>query len=761
MTSDSQRHVLAALTALADPALRPQASQYLTAQGAGALPALLAALEGDDEAVAIASTEILAGLSDRESLASSLSALGRQALYGTPAVAVAAVTALAALPLSRATLLILEEALTGERGVVRVESALALARLGAQGASGLSRRAVAALAALDAADVGEVVAASLSRLEPAARAVLIPVALSVDACAAVGALGDGLARRRTAADAAETLADVDTVRALSAHLSPDTAAVLAPALAVGAQALAAQEEPEPGTREALETAAAALVETLYLVRDPLPRAPLLAALEALGARGQQILAARLADEDPARVGALASLLAEIGWRPTADRAGARYWIARGRWEDALVAGPDALGPLVEAFLESRGERREAAAHALERLNWAPSEDRLRVPYLIALGRWQALVEAGGAALARIGDELAAERAAAIREASPAAGEALRLRLVSLLAEADGPDAVQPLAATLEEDPSAAVRAAALRALAGHGALDGALLVRCLQAETDRPAGAREASPALRAEIVAAIGTADGPDAVALVAAQARDADDEATRAAAVSALATLYDREPDPVREAALALVEAGEGARLGPLLARLPAAFAETLASRLGEATPGCSAQAAAALVALGQAGGEVAGPLRPVLLGESAEARLAAARVYDRLGSPPANPEAEAAYWLAKGRFDRCEALGPEAVPVIAAAIPLYEWRTAAAMTVALLRLHPEPEPPAVDTMVARLREVASLPAQRPLQAPPPAGAEAAARPAPLMVSHDEERRAARAYLEAIAVLRRPTSG
>ncbi len=58
MTSDSQRHVLAALTALADPTLRPQAGQYLTAQGAGALPALLAALEGDDEAVAIASTEI-------------------------------------------------------------------------------------------------------------------------------------------------------------------------------------------------------------------------------------------------------------------------------------------------------------------------------------------------------------------------------------------------------------------------------------------------------------------------------------------------------------------------------------------------------------------------------------------------------------------------------------------------------------------------------------------------------------------------------
>jgi hypothetical protein len=761
MTSDSPHHVLAALTALADPELRPQASRYLAAQGPGALPVLLAALEGDDEAVAIASAEVLAGLSDRESLASSLSALGRQALYGPPAVAVAAVTALAALPLSRATLLILEEALTGERGVVRAEAALALARLGAQGAAGLSRRAIAALAALDAADVGEVVAASLYRLEPAARAVLLPVALSVDASAAAGALRDGLARRRTAADAADTLADVDTVRALSAHLAPDTAAALAPALAVGGQALAAQEEPQPGAQEALEAATAALVETLYLVRDPLPRAPLLAALEALGARGQQILAARLADEAPARVGALAALLAEIGWRPTADRAGARYWIARGRWEDALVAGPEALGPLVEAFLASRGERREAAARALERLNWAPSEDRLRVPYLIALGRWQALAEAGGAALARIGDELAAERAAALREASPGAGEALRLRLVALLTEGSGPDAVEPLAAALEEDPSAAVRAAALRGLAGHGALDGALLVRCLQAETNRPAGARGASPALCAEMVAAIGAADGPGAVALVATLARDAEDAPTRTAAVASLAALYDREPDQVREAALALIEAGEGARLGPLLARLPAAFADALASRLGEATPGRSAQAAAALVALGQAGGEVDGTLRPALLGASAEARLAAARVYDRLEALPAGREAEAAYWLAKGRLDRCEALGPEAVPVLAAAIPLYEWRTAAAMTVALLRLHPEPEPPAVDAMVARLREVASLPAQRPQQAPPPAGAEAAARPAPLMVSHDEERRAARAYLEAIAVLRRPTSG
>jgi len=122
------------------------------------------------------------------------------------------------------------------------------------------------------------------------------------------------------------------------------------------------------------------------------------------------------------------------------------------------------------------------------------------------------------------------------------------------------------------------------------------------------------------------------------------------------------------------------------------------------------------------------------------------------------PTEAGVQAAYWLAKGCLDRCLALGAVAVPVLAAAIPYYEWRSAAAMTVALLQLRPEPEPPVVEEMIQRLGAIASLPSQAPVQIPLLGTIEPGARPTPVIVSHDEERSAARAYLSAIADLRRP---
>ena len=761
MNSDTDRYVLAALTMLSDMERRPEAHQYLMAHSGEALPVLISALEGPDERTAALAAEVLGSMHDQDALAASLSPLGRQALYGPPAVAVAAVAAMASLPVSRTTVLTLEEALGSEHAVVRVEAALGLARMSAQGTAVLSRRAASALSALAPADVRGALLASLWRLDPTARAVLVPAAFSIDVSEALAALREGMTQRHTATDATEVLTGTGTVRALSALLTPETAAKVAPALAIGGKALAEEDVRGPEASKALEAAVAALLEALYTVREPIARAPLLAALQAFGGRGQQLLAARLADEHPARVGQLAEVLAEVGWRPTPDRAGARYWIARGRWDDALVAGPEAIGPLVEAFLASGGERRAAAARALEHLNWAPTEDRLLVPYLVALGRWTAIEALGERAVPRLGEELAAERSEALRRGHAGQGDSARLRLIDLLAK-NGSDAAGPhLAAALELDPSSAVRLAALRGLLQHGPLDGALLARCLQAEMPNAqmpdAPGRERSATLRSELVAALGAADGPGAVDLLVRQVREDTDEGTRSAAVGALGALCAQQPDEVLAATIQLIDSGEGSLLGELIVRLERPLAGRLAEQLGDAAPARSSQAVAALVALGRQGGDVDVTLRPVLLGGTAVARLGAARVYDRLDATPTQRDVQAAYWLAKGRLDRCLALGEVSVAVLAEALPRYEWRTAAAMAVALLRLRPDPEPSGIDGMVERLREVATLPNQQ-ISAPPPVGdGEPGPRPEPVVVSHDEERRAARAYLEAIADLRK----
>ncbi len=763
MNSDVQGYLLAALGALVNPAQRHDAFQYLMAHARDALPLLLAALDGPDESLAVSAAQVLSALDDRDCLAASLTALGRQALYGSPAVSIAATVALATLPASRAAVLTLEEVLRNEQAPARVEAALGLARLAAQGEHPLHGRAAAALGSLYPSDVGAAVAASLTRLEPAPRSALIPVAFSLEPASTLDALRDGLAHRSTAADAAEVLAEPGTMRAICAQLAPATAAQAAPALAVGAKMLVARGESDAEAVLAAETTIGALLGVLYALHDPLARAPLLAALEAFGDLGRRLLAERLGDEEPARVAALAQVLAEVGWHPGADRAAARYWIARGRWDDVLVSGADAIGPLVEAFLGSRGERRRAAAQALERLNWTPTEDRLLVPYLVSRERWRALGSLGERAVPRLADELAAERQEALAGSAQRGGESVRAHLVDLLSSANPVSAAPALSDTLENDPAAAVRSAALHALQSHGKADAALLARALRAETrqgeEASGGPREPSAALRTEIVRAIGSAGGREAVDLLTRELLEEADPEARSTSAAALATLYGHQPDDVLAAASALIDQGEGAALGPLLARIDGPLVGRLAAQLGDGSPARVSQAVAALVACGRFGGAVDVPLRMVLLEGSAEGRLAAARVYDRLDAAPSEPDAQAAYWLAKGRIDRCVSLGAVAVPVLAGAIPRYEWRMAAAMAVALLRMRPTPEPPAIEELVQRLGMVAALPSQVAAPAPPLAGAEAGSRPAPVLVSHDEERSAARAFLNAIADLRRPS--
>lgn len=757
----------AVLAALSVPGDHHAAIEYLLAHADNALPALIEALDGPDLAAACRAAEALGALPGLA--ADAVSPLGRQALYGPPAVAAAAAAALGNLPASRASVITLEEALRSEHAEVRHEAALSLARVEVQGAPVLSRRAGGALAGLEAADAGAVSRAALLRLEPAPRARLVAAALEADLRATLDAIEEAASRRTTSSEAEEVLVRTDTLRALTRRLTPETAPYVAPPLAAASRALLDRAPHDAEIGHAVDAVAHTLLEALYASHEALERAPLLSALETLGARAHRTLSARLADEEPERIAPLAGVLAEIGWQPTSDRAGARFLIARGRWDECAEIGVEATGPLIEAFLDARGEAREMAARALERLGWAPSEERLLVPYLVALGRWGELDRLQGDIAPRLADELADERAEALGRSTPGYRVDVRVGLAEALARLGGPGAHHPLAAALAEDPAAAVRSVALRGLRREGVLDAEALAQAFRAEyaaaceppaslpdEDSARAERSAAAALRAELVEALAAAGGDGAMALIL-QAFAAETESVpREAAGAALAALAERAPDRAADAVRECLGDADGEALGAALAQMGEAPAEALAALLGEEHGEASTRAAAVLVAYARAGGEIGPLLRPILLGGTPEARLAAARIFDRLDRVPVRADEAAAYWLAKGQWERCEAVGEPALAVLADALPVYDWRTAGAIGLALLRLGADPNAALFDALISRLRQVVARRDER--LEPSPADEEdgRGRRPAPIVVSHEEERRTAKAYITAIEGLR-----
>ncbi|HSJ73384.1 MAG TPA: hypothetical protein VK904_03635, partial [Miltoncostaeaceae bacterium] len=595
-----------------------------------------------------------------------------------------------------------------------------------------------------------------------------------DLRAALVALDEATARRTTAAEAHEVLLRPDTLRALTRRLTPENAPYVAPPLAAVGRALIERAPHDAEIGHAVDAAAHALLEALYAAREAIDRAPLLAALGTLGARAQHTLAVRLADEEPERVGPLAAVLAETGWQPTADRAGARYLIARGRWDECAGIGVEATGPLIETFLETQGEAREMAARALERLGWAPTEERLLIPYLVALGRWAALDRVRGDVGPRLAEELAHECTEALRRRTPGYRVAVRVGLAEALARLGGQDAHPPLAAALAEDPAAAVRSVALRVLRRDGALKTDAVARALHAEyvaaSEAPTGdpaddaaraEQSAAATLRAELIEALAASGDEGAMGLLI-RAYAAETEAPpREAAGAALAALAESGPERAAAAANEALERTDAGALGGALAQMGEAPAQALAARLGDAHAAegggsASGQAAAVLVAYARAGGAIGPLLRPVLLSGTPEARLAAARIYDRLGRAPTRADEAAAYWLAKGRWERCEAVGEPAVAVLADALLVYDWRTAGTIGLALLRLRADPNAAMFDALISRLRQVVARPDERLEPTLPDEGGGRRPRPAPIVVSHEEERRTARAYITAIEGLR-----
>ena len=162
---------------------------------------------------------------------------------------------------------------------------------------------------------------------------------------------------------------------------------------------------------------------------------------------------------------------------------------------------------------------------------------------------------------------------------------------------------------------------------------------------------------------------------------------------------------------------------------------------------------RAVAGYVAMGQAGADVAHLLSGLLYSASGQARLAVTQVWDRLGIEPGAPETWAAYWLAKGEIERCEALGSAAVAVLMEALPVYHWREAGPIALSLVRLGIRPNDPCLEATMASLRRMSDLDDEIVTQM---VDVDHEGRPdrqlVVLTVSHREERQAARKLLAAI---------
>jgi HEAT repeat protein len=151
------------------------------------------------------------------------------------------------------------------------------------------------------------------------------------------------------------------------------------------------------------------------------------ALVKLGEPAMEPLIAALKDDDRGVGQAVTEILDNLGWQPGKDENGARYYLARGQWEQCIEIGEPAIDPLINllkkggneiqaasqalvkfgepavepliaVLIEHYGEVGQAAAKALAGLGWQPAKDENGARYHLAMGQWDDCVEIGGPAI---------------------------------------------------------------------------------------------------------------------------------------------------------------------------------------------------------------------------------------------------------------------------------------------------------------------------------------------------------------------------
>lgn len=745
-----------AIARLADLDDRADAQRLLLDAGGEAVPALLRALGQASPPGAQAIIETLGLLGDLRAVSS----LRRILRRSDPDMASSAAEALGRIP-HGAAVWALRDGLESTQQRVRIEALVSLARQAAAEETLLATQAEVTLVAIAPEDVGPFVEAILWRLPPQARDIAFALALRVDPAIAVETALRHLHHRSTAQSARDVLRRIEALHPLIFQLTNETAADILPVLAdIGSQALAGAADAEA------EAALIDIVTVLTNWYDPEDTDlvdVVVAGLRTLGDSAIRLLRDRLRRADADERPYIVSLLRALEWDPSSDAAGVGYLLDAGEWERVAELGPPAVEPLLAELQGADVDRREGAARALAKLGWEPDDRVMGYRLALALGRWDALPRRDAAARTLLLSALAEARAAAPAQPDTDERAPRRAAMVQALGRFPAAEAIGGLLAALRDDPSPRVREAASKALEERGRDALPLVIQALAREEG--AGAKTVS--FRCDLIHLLARrgVHARHATTLLRRLAKDDPSPTVRDAARAALGRITARDNRLAGRHRANASDHTENPSPGPSLGPRDAADVGEALRTAGRATPeglaaGLAAddraqvgQAVAALVAMGRAGSPVRAPLERALLSGSLAARKAAAQALDRLELRPQQPEALAAYHLARGDLTACEAVGKPARGVLREALPLLDWRSAGAVALSLLRLGEPLSSPALASVVAMLARIASLPDGRVDETLVADDRRApGARGVSLAVSHASDRLAARNLLIAL---------
>jgi HEAT repeat protein len=481
--------------------------------------------------------------------------------------------------------------------------------------------------------------------------------------------------RRAAATSLGTLGDASAVEPLLVALGDPDHSVRAAA----ARALGRLRDPH-----AIEPLVGALKDGYAAVRE--------AAAGALGAIGKpavERLLEALKDSDGAvrkgaveglvqagapAIGPLVKALADPALRQTASATLGQ------------IGDPSAVGPLLTALKHDNDQVRRAAADTLDLLVWKPDAGEGGAGYWAAKGQWQKCVDIGAPAVEplidalRHHDSLVRQVAARglgqigdIRAVEPLIAalrgrEDVRAVAAQALGQIDDGRAVEPLIAALK-DSGSNIRAASARALGQLGDLRA--VDRLIAALKDHDSIVRSAAAVALGEI------GDRRAVEPLIAAMKGRED---VRIAAAVALGVIGD--PRAVEPLIGALKDWRVCVPAAEALARIGAPAAAPLVAMLADRSELVQSTAVEALIV--QIGLPAAAPLVVVLANEHDAVREAAANLLDRIGWAPDGTDAGAAYWAARGQWEKCVQIGVRAVEPLAVATVTWlrpDLRSAAA--------------------------------------------------------------------------------
>ena len=101
----------------------------------------------------------------------------------------------------------------------------------------------------------------------------------------------------------------------------------------------------------------------------------------------------LKDDDWEVCWSAASVLEDMGWKPSNKSEEIAYLIACGNWEELIkVVDEEAVEVLVQALRHKNRVVRNKVVEALEKIGWEPSNESEKIAYLVATMNWDELVE---------------------------------------------------------------------------------------------------------------------------------------------------------------------------------------------------------------------------------------------------------------------------------------------------------------------------------------------------------------------------------